>query len=115
MFPVFQRARAKSWSVLIFFRHHADVAEFDAEIVAGIAFGIVGPHPLVAERFELLESFFESHHQAGLEIRNTDTLLFYCWMSWIRLPQVSSNIAMVVGPMFIGFPRNTTPNLVRRS
>ena len=44
------------------FRQPPDVAEADAELIgAGAAFGVLRPHPLVAERFELLESFMERH------------------------------------------------------
>ena len=44
------------------FRQHPDVAETHAElIVAGAALGVLRPHLRVAERFELLESFFEGH------------------------------------------------------
>src|SRR5262245_31849200 len=43
-------------------RQHADVAVFDAELfVAGAVLGVVRPHLLVAERFELLERFIERH------------------------------------------------------
>ena len=43
------------------FRQYPDVAETDAElIVAGAALGVLRPHLRVAERFELLESFFEA-------------------------------------------------------
>jgi hypothetical protein len=44
------------------FRQLPDVAETDAElIVAGAALGVLRPHLRGAERFELLESFFEGH------------------------------------------------------
>jgi hypothetical protein len=47
---------------LDFLREHPDVAVFDAElIVTGAVLGIVRPHLIVAERFELLESFIERH------------------------------------------------------
>src|SRR3954453_17810382 len=34
---------------------------------------------------------------------------------WMRLPQVSSNTAMVTGPMAVGFVGNTTPRPFSRS
>src|SRR5262249_10623919 len=43
-------------------RQHPDVAVFHAElIVAGAPLGVLLPHRLVAERFELLERFIEGH------------------------------------------------------
>ena len=46
--------------------YHPDFAEADAElIVPGALLGVLRPHLRVAERFELPESFFESH---GLEL-----------------------------------------------
>jgi hypothetical protein len=44
------------------FRQHPDVAMRDTElIVSGPVFGVMRPPLLVAERFELLHRFVESH------------------------------------------------------
>jgi hypothetical protein len=52
------------------FRQHPDVAETDVElIVAGAALGVLRPHLRVAERFELLESFFEGHGRDSTRVR----------------------------------------------
>ena len=65
MLPVSQRDRAELVVGLDLLRQRADVAVLDAElIVAGAVLGVVRTHRLVAERFELLESFVERHGRA---------------------------------------------------
>ena len=39
----------------------------------------------------------------------------YGWNIWMRLPQVSSSTAIVVGPALVGFVGKVTPNFVSRS
>lgn len=60
--PGFPERHGRFMVGLDLLRQHPDVSEFDAElIVAGTVFGVVRPHLLVAERFELVESFFKCH------------------------------------------------------
>jgi hypothetical protein len=42
-------------------------------------------------------------------------LAAHCVTIWIRLPQVSSNMAIVTGPAWVGFFLNTTPSFSSRS
>ena len=78
MFPVSQSASASAWFVLIFFASSRMSPSWTPNWLSPApALGVLRPHLLVAERFELLEGFFEGHGRDFHRTCYTDTSFPY--------------------------------------